>query len=184
MAVSPNKRSDILNMTVGELEESNRKSKAEIKDHLNMIDRLNDTIVEQQQIINDLILPGDVKETPLYRRRWGTSNLGKGYKEGEILKQYQDDIRQKRQLIGFSQNMVRNAEIRIKTNMYDLRQLHQKPTKAAKPTLSKPRSKPRSTSRSRSRTRSGSRSRTRSGSKGSKKSPTKGGRKRRTKRRR
>ena len=176
MAVSPNKRSDILNMTVGELEESNRKSKAEIKDHLNMIDRLNDTIVEQQQIINDLILPGDVKETPLYRRRWGTSNLGKGYKEGEILKQYQDDIRQKRQLIGFSQNMVRNAEIRIKTNMYDLRQLHQKPTKAAKPTLSKHRSN----SRSRSRTRS----RSRSGSKGGKKSPTKSGRKRRTKKRR
>ena len=131
MTLDPNKRSNLLQMTVSELEESIRDAKTEIRDHLNIINRLNAEIIKQQEIINQTILPGYVNQTNLYKRTWGTSNVGRGYKEKQILKNYQNDIKQKRNLIGFSENMIRNAEIRIKNSEYDLRQLHHKPTKPA-----------------------------------------------------
>ena len=126
------RRSTILGLTKEELEQQIRHAEQNIREYKNGIENLNDRIDEQRQIINELILPGRVYETPLYQSIYGTNRLGLQFKEGDILERYQDSIRQNRALIGSANNTIGLERARLTNRQYDLEELtRNKPSKSA-----------------------------------------------------
>ena len=145
MAVPPDARSAILNLTASELEQQIVRAENNIKDYEASIDNLNDRIAQQREDINNLILPGHVYKTPLYRQIYGNNREGLQFKEGNILTQYQDTIRDENNLIDSAINAINLERAKITNRLYDLEQLRRdynnKPTKSANSRMPQPESK-------------------------------------------
>ena len=143
MVVPPDARSAILNLTESELEQQIVRAEHNIEGYEASIKDLNDRIAEQRRFINDLILPGRVYETPLYQQRYGNNRQGLQFREGDILAQYQDTIRDESNLIGAANNAINLEEAKITNRRYDLDQLrrnYNKPTKSANKRMPQPES--------------------------------------------
>lgn len=153
MVVPPDARSAILNLTASQLEEQIERAENNIEDYEASIDSLNDRIAQQRRDINDKILPGRVYETPLYRQIYGNNREGLQFREGDILAQYQDTIRDEMNLIGAANNAINLERAKITNRLYDLNQLrrdYSKPTKSANSRMPQPESKKTKSSRSKS----------------------------------
>ena len=106
MVVPPDARSAILNLTASQLEQQIERAENNIEDYKASIDNLNDRIAQQRRDINDKILPGRVYETSLYRQLYGNNREGLQFREGHILAQYQDTIRDESNLIDAANNAI------------------------------------------------------------------------------
>lgn len=167
MVVPPDARSAILNLTASQLEEQIERAENNIKDYEASIDSLNDRIAQQRRDINDKILPGRVYETPLYRQIYGNNREGLQFREGDILAQYQDTIRDENNLIDAAINAINLERAKITNRLYDLNQLrrdHSKPTKSANSRMPQPESK-KTKSRSKSTSKGGAKKTNKKGSK-------------------
>ena len=150
MVVPPDARSAILNLTASELEQQIVRAENNIEDYEASIDDLNDRIAEQRRFINDLILPGRVYETPLYQQMYGNNREGLQFREGNILAQYQDTIRDESNLIDAASNAINLERAKITNRLYDLNQLRRdygKPTKSASSRMPQPKSRSKSPSK-------------------------------------
>ena len=144
MVVPPDARSAILNLTASQLEEQIERAENNIKDYEASINNLNHRIAQQRRVINNSILPGRVYETPLYRQIYGNNREGLQFREGDILAQYQDTIRDEMNLIGAANNAINLERAKITNRLYDLNQLrrdYSKPTKSANSRMPQPESK-------------------------------------------
>lgn len=112
------KRSSILNKTKRELEDEIMDAKDNIQAYERNIANLNDLIAEKQIIIDELILQ---------RSLHGTLN----FMEEQTLRNYEEDIQKKRDLIDSKIANIYYELGRITNREYDLREFNEKPTKSA-----------------------------------------------------
>lgn len=112
------KRSSILNKTKRELEDEIMDAKDNIQAYERNIVNLNDLIAEKQIIIDELILQ---------RSLHGTLN----FMEEQTLRNYEEDIQKKRDLIDSKNANIYYELGRITNREYDLREFSEKPTKSA-----------------------------------------------------